>query len=96
MLEALAKLEEKVAFVESLSVPIHSLTDKCFARCPLYPNPPGQQIRNYTLADLTNLYKKYIRKYTNHILLQLAYRLISLPVVAVFYVLLTVHPCIIS
>ena len=33
------------------------------------PNPPVQRIRNYTLADLTNTYKKYKHKRPKHILL---------------------------
>ena len=47
---------------------IHRLTDKFFAHWPLHPNPLVQQIWNYTLADLTNLYKKYKHKSTRHIL----------------------------
>jgi len=37
--------------------------------CPSHPNPPVQQIGNYTLADLTNLHKKHKHKLTKHILL---------------------------
>ena len=37
-------------------------------------HPLVQQIRNYTIADLTNLHKKYKHKRTKHILLKLAYR----------------------
>jgi len=33
-----------------------------------------KKMRNYTVADLTNLYTKYERNRTNHILLWLAYR----------------------
>jgi hypothetical protein len=46
------------------------------AHCPSQLHPLVQQIRNYTVADLTNLYKKYKRKRT---------ALISLPEVAVFF-----------
>jgi hypothetical protein len=44
---------------QPISVLIHCLTDKFFAYCHLQPNPLVRQIGNYTLADLTNLYKKY-------------------------------------
>ena len=47
---------------------------KIFTHCPLHPNPLVQQIGIYTLADLTNLYKKYKHKRTKLILLELAYR----------------------
>jgi len=41
-----------------------------FTHCPLHPNSPlVQQIGNYTLADLPNLYKKYTHKRTKPILL---------------------------
>ena len=40
-----------------------------FAHCRLNPNPLVQQIGIYTLADLTNLYKKCKPKRTKHILL---------------------------
>jgi len=45
-----------------------------FAHCPLHPNPLAQQTDKYTLADLTNIYKKIKHKRTKHILLELAYR----------------------
>ena len=48
---------------------IHRLIDKFFAHCPLHPNPLFQHIGNCTVADLTNLYKKYKHKRTKHILL---------------------------
>ena len=67
--------------VQPIPVLIHPLTDKLFAHCPSLPltaphtpNPPVQQIRNYTLADRTNLYKRYKHNRTKHILLELAYR----------------------
>ena len=52
--------------IKPITVLIHRLTDKFFAHCPSYTNPPVQQTGNYTLADLTNLYKKYKRKHTKH------------------------------
>jgi len=55
--------------IKPITVLIHRLTDKCFAHCPSHPNPPVQQTGNYTLAELTNLYKKYKHKRTKHILL---------------------------
>ena len=36
---------------------------------PIHPKPLVQQIGNYTLADLNNLYKKYKHKRTRHILI---------------------------
>jgi uncharacterized protein YbaR (Trm112 family) len=55
--------------IEPIPVIIHRLTDKFFAHCPSHHNPLVQQIGNYTLVDLTNLYKKYEHKRTKHILL---------------------------
>ena len=55
--------------IEPIPVLIHCLNDKHFGHCPLHPNPLVQQIGNYTLTDLTNLYRKYEHKYTKHILL---------------------------
>ena len=55
--------------IEPIPVPIHRLTDKFFAHCSLHPNPLVQHIGNYTLADLTNLYKKYKHKRRKHVLL---------------------------
>ena len=52
--------------VEPIPVLIHCLTDRFFAHRPLHPNSLVQQISNYTLADLTNLYKKYKHKRTKH------------------------------
>jgi hypothetical protein len=46
---------------------IHRLTAKFFAHWPSHPNPLVLQIGNYTLANLTNLYKKYKNKRTKHI-----------------------------
>jgi hypothetical protein len=34
---------------------VHQLMVKCFAKCPFHPNPPVQQIGNYTLADLNSI-----------------------------------------
>jgi hypothetical protein len=45
--------------IEPIPFLIHRLTDKFFAHCPSHPKPPVQQVRNYTLADRTNLYRKY-------------------------------------
>jgi hypothetical protein len=42
--------------IETPGVLIRRLTDKIFAHCPVHPNAQAQQIGNYTLADLTNLY----------------------------------------
>jgi hypothetical protein len=55
--------------VQPIPVLIHRLTDKFFAHCPSHPNPLVQQIGNYALADLTNLYKKYKHKRSKHLLL---------------------------
>ena len=55
--------------IQPVPVAIHRLTDKFFAHWPSHPNPLVQRIENYTLADLTNLYIKYKRKRTKHILL---------------------------
>ena len=41
--------------IEPITIIIHWLTDKYFAHCPSHPNPLVQQIRNYALADLTNV-----------------------------------------
>jgi len=45
--------------IEPIPVIIHRLTAKFFAYCPSHPNPLIQQIRNYTPANLTNMYEKY-------------------------------------
>jgi len=45
----------------------HRITAKFFAPCPSHPNPLVEQIGNYTLADLTNMYRKYKHKRTKHI-----------------------------
>jgi hypothetical protein len=55
--------------IEPVRVLIHRLADKFFAHCHLHPNPLVQQIGNCTVADLTNLCKKYKHKRTKHILL---------------------------
>jgi hypothetical protein len=60
--------------IKPIPVLIHRLTDKFFAHCPSHPNLPVQQIGNYTVADLTNLCKKYKQKLMKHILRLLAYR----------------------
>jgi hypothetical protein len=49
--------------MEPIPVLIHRLTDKFFAHCTSHPNPLLQQIRNYTLADLTNVYKNINKTY---------------------------------
>ena len=56
---------------EHILILIHRLTDKFSTRCHSHPKPPVQQIGNYTLADLTKLYKKYKPKHKRkkHILL---------------------------
>jgi hypothetical protein len=59
---ALAELEGTGVFIEPIPDLNHRLTDKFFGHSPLHPNPLVQQIGNYTLADLTNLYKKYKHK----------------------------------
>jgi len=51
-------------YVSGRLTSIHRITDKFFAHCPLHPNPLIQQIGNYTLAELTYLYKKYKYKLT--------------------------------
>jgi hypothetical protein len=56
------------------SHPVASLNSQnfnpLFHSLSLTPQPPqSKQIANYNLADLTNLYEKYKRKRTNHILL---------------------------
>jgi hypothetical protein len=43
--------------IQPIFVLIHHLTDKIFAHCPSHLNPLFQQIGNYTLADLANLYE---------------------------------------
>jgi hypothetical protein len=60
---------KKTARIQPIRVLIHHLTDKFFAHCPSHPNPLVQQTGNYTLADLTKVYKKYKHKRTKHILL---------------------------
>ena len=40
------------------------LMAKYFSHCPPYPKPLVQQIGNYNLADLTNIYRKYKHKRT--------------------------------
>jgi hypothetical protein len=48
---------------------IHRLTAKFFAHCPSHANPLVKQTGNCTLAELTNMYRKYKHKRTKHILL---------------------------
>ena len=52
-----------------IRVIIHRLTAKLLAHCPSHPKLLVQQIGNYTLADLTNIYRKYKHKRMKHILL---------------------------
>jgi hypothetical protein len=54
--------------IEPIRYFIHQLTAKFFAHCPSHPKPLVQQIGNYSLADLTNLYKKHTHNRTKHIL----------------------------
>ena len=51
------------------SITIHWLTAKFFAHCPSHLNPLVSQIGNYTLADLTNMYRKYKHIQPKHVLL---------------------------
>jgi len=53
------------------------LTAKFFAYCPPYPNPQVQQIGNYTLADLINMYRINNYKHRKHILLYYSKYIIS-------------------
>ena len=55
--------------IEPNPILIYRLINKFFAHCPSHPNPPVQHIGNYTLADLTNMYRKYIHKRKKFILL---------------------------
>ena len=48
--------------IEPIRVIFHQLKAKFFAHCPSQPNPLVQQIGNYTLVDLTNMYRKYKHK----------------------------------
>jgi len=54
--------------IEPIPAVIHRLNGKCVAHCPLHPSPLVQQIGNYTLAHLTNLYEKHEHKSTKLIL----------------------------
>ena len=54
---------------EHIPVIVHRFIAKFFSRYPSYPKPPVQQTGNYTLADLTNTYRKYKHKHTKHKLL---------------------------
>jgi len=58
---------KKTARIQPIRILTHHLTDPFFAYCPSHPNPLVQQTGNYTLADLTNLYKKNKHKCTKHI-----------------------------
>jgi hypothetical protein len=53
--------------IQPIPFPIHRLTDKFITHCPSHSKPLVQQIGNYTLADLTNLYRKYKQKRTKRI-----------------------------
>ena len=57
-----------ITLTEPISDIIHRLTAKFFAHCPSHPNPLVQQTGNYTLPDLTNIYRKYKHKLTKHTL----------------------------
>lgn len=46
---------------------VSSIPQIYFAHCPTHPNPLVQQIGKYTLAYVTNMYRKYKRP--KHILL---------------------------
>ena len=54
---------------EPIPVIIHQLTVKFFAHCLSNPKLLVQQINNYTLANQTTIYKKYVHKWPKHILL---------------------------
>ena len=67
--------------VKPILIIIHRLTVKFFAHCPSHPNPLVQQMRNCTVANLTNVQEIYTSRteaYTS---------IISLPKVAVFFFL---------
>ena len=53
--------------IDPIPVLIHPLNEKFFSRCLSDPNPLVQQIGNYTLADATNVYRKYKHKRTKRI-----------------------------
>jgi hypothetical protein len=48
---------------------IYRLTDKFFHNCSTHSNPLVCQIGNYTLSDLHAQCRKYIHKWTKHLLL---------------------------
>jgi len=48
---------------------IYCLTDKFFSSCLTHPNPLVREIGNCTLPDLHRQYRKYIHKWTKHLLL---------------------------
>ena len=48
---------------------IYRLKDKFFNNCSTHPNPLVRQTGNYTLSDLHKQYRKYIHKWTKHLLL---------------------------
>jgi len=64
--------------IKTTPVIIHRLTAKFFAHCPSHPNPLVNQIGNYTLGNLINMYNKY-----KHILQHSV--VISSPIVAEFF-----------
>ena len=55
--------------IEHIPVIIYRLTAKGFAHCPSHPKPPVQPTGNYSLASLTNMYRKYKHKRPKHIVL---------------------------
>jgi len=55
-----------------------------FCSLPLTPQPPVTQIRNYTLADLTNMYEKY--KETNYIL-YILYIIYNIYIIYIIYII---------
>jgi hypothetical protein len=53
--------------IEPFRVIIQPITVKFFAHCPLHPNTLVQQIGTYTLADLTDMYRKHKQSGPKHI-----------------------------
>ena len=49
--------------------PNSRLSEKFFHHCSTHQNPLVRQIRDYTMSDLQQQYKKYIHKRTKHLLL---------------------------
>jgi hypothetical protein len=50
------------ANIEPICFIIYPLKARIFPHCPSHPNPLVQQMGNYTLADLTNVYRNYKHK----------------------------------